>query len=215
MRSVARLSNSEPKTPKNKVNAGGKGSRFSASSLIHCLGVCDMNWQIHSSADEANRKFNVSNGAGWVRDLVAAPFIYSMVVPIACLDLCLGIYQAVCFRVWRIPAVKRTDYVRTDRLKLSGLRLLDRLNCAYCDYANGVFAYAREIGARTEQYWCPIKNAARNAPHERYAEFAERASSDQFVAVRAEARSGLCETCTSYERACQPFLQLTREGVDR
>jgi hypothetical protein len=28
-------------------------------------------------------------------------------------------------------------------------------------YANGVFAYVREVGSRTEQYWCPIKHARR------------------------------------------------------
>jgi hypothetical protein len=37
----------------------------------------------------------------------------------------------------------------------------------YCGYGNGVIAYAREITARTEQFWCPIKHAqrARGAHH--------------------------------------------------
>ena len=48
------------------------------------------------------------------------------------------------------------------------------LNCSYCDYANGVIAYVREIGSRTEQYWCPIKHALRiRDPHERYLKFLE------------------------------------------
>jgi hypothetical protein len=29
----------------------------------------------------------------------------------------------------------------------------------YCGYGNGVVSYVREIIARTEQYWCPIKHA--------------------------------------------------------
>lgn len=153
-----------------------------------------------------------SNGAGWHRDLVAAPFIYLMVVPIAVLDFCLGIYQSVCFRAWNIPAVRRGDYVRTDRHKLRGVGLLDRLNCMYCDYANGVFAYAREVGARTEHYWCPIMNAARKDPHDRYAVFADRNSPAGFIAERAQARLLLCRTCPSGERACHPFLASYKTG---
>jgi hypothetical protein len=44
---------------------------------------------------------------------------------------------------------------------LSYLNALEKLNCVYCGYANGTLAYAREIAARTEQFWCPIKHARR------------------------------------------------------
>jgi len=44
-----------------------------------------------------------------------------------------------------------------DRAGLAYLNALEKLNCAYCSYGNGVIAYAREVAARTEQYWCPIK----------------------------------------------------------
>lgn len=38
--------------------------------------------------------------------------------------------------------------------------------------ANGVFGYFREVGARTEQYWCPIRHAKRvRAPHPHYRQF--------------------------------------------
>jgi hypothetical protein len=44
----------------------------------------------------------------------------------------------------------------------------------YCGYANGVFAYVREVAARTEQYWCPIRHARRmQSPHPHYREFVD------------------------------------------
>ena len=44
----------------------------------------------------------------------------------------------------------------------------------YCGYANGVVAYVREIAARTEQYWCPIRHAKRvTAPHTHYRHFVD------------------------------------------
>lgn len=49
---------------------------------------------------------------------------------------------------------------------------LEKLNCVYCGYANGLLAYATEITARTEQYWCPIKHAHKLlGTHKRYARF--------------------------------------------
>jgi len=108
------------------------------------------------------------------RALIAltAPLIYALIVPFALLDLFVTIYQAVCFPVYGIAKVRRRDYLVFDRRYLGYLNLLEKLNCAYCSYANGVIAYVREIGARTEQYWCPIKHARRlAAAHPRYANF--------------------------------------------
>jgi hypothetical protein len=36
---------------------------------------------------------------------------------------------------------------------------VERFHCTYCEYANGLIAYLREITARTEEYFCPIKHA--------------------------------------------------------
>ncbi len=53
-------------------------------------------------------------------------------------------------------------------------RKLEKFNCIYCGYGNGVAAYGKEIIARTEQYWCPIKHAERvKDPHTRYYNFFE------------------------------------------
>ena len=106
--------------------------------------------------------------------LLTAPFIYAVIVPFALLDLFVTLYQAVCFPVYGIEKVKRSDYLIFDRTQLRYLNVLEKFNCAYCSYANGLIAYVREIAGRTEQYWCPIKHAKRlRAPHEHYRKFFE------------------------------------------
>ncbi len=105
-------------------------------------------------------------------NLLTAPLIYSMVVPIALLDLWISVYQAICFRAYGIARVQRSTYVVIDRQHLAYLNAIEKLNCVYCGYANGVFAYVREIAGRTEQYWCPIRHARRTrSPHEHYRHF--------------------------------------------
>lgn len=107
-----------------------------------------------------------------IANILVSPFIYGLVVPILILDLGVSIYQAVCFTVWRIQPVRRADYMVNDRHRLPYLNLIEKLNCLYCGYANGVIAYTREVASRTEQYWCPIKHALRvRSPHPRYPGF--------------------------------------------
>jgi len=104
--------------------------------------------------------------------LLTTPFIWFCLLPIVLLDLVLTIYQAVCFPIYGIPKVRRRDFVLLDRRRLAYLNLIEKLNCEYCSYANGIFAYATEIAARTEQYWCPIKHALRmKGVHSRYQHF--------------------------------------------
>lgn len=108
------------------------------------------------------------------RNIISAPFIYFMIVPFAFLDLALSVYQRVCFPLYRIARVRRRSYIVIDRHHLSYLNSMEKLNCAYCGYANGLIAYTREIAARTEQYWCPVKHAKRILdPHRRYARFSD------------------------------------------
>ena len=106
-------------------------------------------------------------------NLLAAPVVYSMIAPIALLDAWVSLYQWVCFPLFGICAVKRRDYIVIDRHRLLYLNGIEKLNCVYCGYATGVFAYVREITARTETYWCPIKHRkpTRDA-HSRYDDFA-------------------------------------------
>jgi len=106
--------------------------------------------------------------------ILTAPLIYSLIVPVALLDLWVTIYQAVCFRAYGIARVRRSAYIVIDRHALAYLNGVEKLNCVFCGYANGVFAYVREVAGRTEQYWCPIRHARRiRAPHPHYREFVE------------------------------------------
>lgn len=104
--------------------------------------------------------------------VLTAPVIYAGIVPFLVLDFFVSIYQIVCFPIYGIAKVKRADYIVFDRHHLAYLNALEKLNCAYCTYANGLIAFTREIAARTEQYWCPIKHARRViGTHGRYALF--------------------------------------------
>jgi len=87
------------------------------------------------------------------------PFIYGMFIPGIILDLSLFIYQQTAFRLYGIPLVRRSEYIQYDRKHLSYLNLIQKINCLYCSYMNGLFSYAVEVGGRTEKYWCPIKAA--------------------------------------------------------
>ena len=113
--------------------------------------------------------------------IITAPVIYAMIVPFLVLDLFVTVYQAVCFPVYGIPKVRRGDYLVFDRHHLAYLNALEKLNCAYCAYANGLVAYVREIAGRTEQYWCPIKHARRViGAHPRYATFEDYGDADGY-----------------------------------
>jgi hypothetical protein len=106
--------------------------------------------------------------------IVTAPVIYSVIIPFVLLDLFMTVYQAICFPVYGISKVRRGDYIIFDRRHLAYLNGIEKLNCVYCSYGNGLLAYAREIAARTERHWCPIKHAKRMAgSHLHYAGFVE------------------------------------------
>ena len=105
---------------------------------------------------------------------LTSPVIYGMIIPIALTDLFATLYQFVCFPVYGIGKVRRSDYVIIDRHQLGYLNALEKVNCLYCGYSNGVIAYTRELASRTEQYFCPIKHATPVAgAHSRYPRFAE------------------------------------------
>ncbi len=72
--------------------------------------------------------------------ILTAPVIYSLIVPLLLLDLFVTVYQQICFRVYRIPLVKRRDYIVMDRKFLDYLNWIEKLNCIYCEYGNGVLA---------------------------------------------------------------------------
>ena len=109
---------------------------------------------------------------GSLRAMATTPIIYSLLLPLALLDLWVSVYQLLCFPAYRMTLVRRARFITVDRHRLEYLNGIEKLNCTFCSYANGVLAYAREVAARTEQYWCPIKHARPiPAPHDRYAGF--------------------------------------------
>ncbi|MDX1580228.1 MAG: hypothetical protein R3360_01275, partial [Alphaproteobacteria bacterium] len=113
--------------------------------------------------------------------LIIAPLTYAMAVPLVLLDLFVTVYQAGCFPILGIRKVRRSQYIRLDRGKLAYLNGLQKFNCLYCGYANGLIAYTREIAGRTEQYWCPIKHALRvKAPHPHYKKFLDYGDAEGF-----------------------------------
>lgn len=130
------------------------------------------------SVMQAHRKIRVGL-MRWFRysrpqSILSAPFIYSMIIPFLILDIFLTVYQSVCFRLYDIARVRRSDYIVIDRHHLGYLNAMEKLNCVYCGYVNGLVGYTREIAARTEQYWCPIKHAHKvRGTHERYRHFLE------------------------------------------
>ena len=97
------------------------------------------------------------NNRDWIH-LMSVPIIYGMSIPLVFLDITLEIYHNICFRLYGIPLVKRSRYIKIDRHKLKYLNWIDKINCAYCGYVNGLVNYARTIAADTEKYWCGIKH---------------------------------------------------------
>lgn len=71
-----------------------------------------------------------------VRHLLSAPFIYAPFPFLVILDLVIEIYHRICFKLYRLPYVKRSDYIIIDRHKLAYLNLIEKINCCYCGYGN-------------------------------------------------------------------------------
>ena len=110
----------------------------------------------------------------YLPSILTAPVIYSVILPFLALDLWASLYQRICFPIYGIARVCRSDYIVFDRRKLAYLNGIEKANCDYCGYANGLLAYIREISARTEQYWCPIKHSRRiKGPHPHYRGFVD------------------------------------------
>ncbi|HEX3799487.1 MAG TPA: hypothetical protein VH413_12375 [Verrucomicrobiae bacterium] len=113
--------------------------------------------------------------------VLTTPMLLFCALPVVFIDLVAGVFQFVCFPVYGIPKVVRKDYVLMDRRKLAYLNWMEKWNCGYCEYVNGVLAYVQEVAGRTEQYWCPIKHALRvKSTHSRYSHFFEYGDAEQY-----------------------------------
>ena len=124
--------------------------------------------------------------------VLTAPLIYSLIVPIALVDIWVMAYQAICFPAYKIPKVRRRDYLIFDRHHLAYLNTVEKINCAYCSYCNGAIAFVREVASRTEVYWCPIKHARRIlGPHPHYRGFADFGDADGFREKLEQMKDGV------------------------
>lgn len=119
-------------------------------------------------------------GARW-SVILTAPIIYSLIIPLVLLDIFMSIYQAICFPIYGIPKVRRSDYLVFDRVMLDYLNGIQKINCAFCSYGNGILAFGHEVAARSEQYWCPIKHAKKvRGVHSRYPVFTDFGDGEQY-----------------------------------
>ena len=126
--------------------------------------------------------------------VLTAPVIYGLFIPLLLMDASITVFQQICFRVYGIKIVRRRDYLLFDRQVLGYLNSIEKLNCVYCSYANGLFAYAREIGSRTEQYWCPIKHARKSRDaHRRMHDFFDYGDADAYQADLPKIRAKLLD----------------------
>lgn len=121
--------------------------------------------------------------------ILTGPVIWMGLIPLLFIDLVGSIYQAICFPIYGIPKVRRADYIAFDRHHLDYLNFIEKLNCEYCAYANGLLAYFTEVAARTEQHWCPIKHAGcLKCAHSRYGHFTEFGDGEGYRARLEEIR---------------------------
>ena len=146
-----------------------------------------------------DRKWSLFIRRGRPWEIVTAPFIYSLILPFAFIDFCVTMFQWICFPIYRLPRVKRSNHIVIDRHKLRYLNVMQKFNCIYCGYCNGVVSYVQEVAGRTEYYWCPVKHAkAPSGTHRHYKDFMDYNDGEDwdenFIALKARARA--CEDCS-------------------
>ena len=116
------------------------------------------------------------------RHILASPFIASVVIPLVFTDVWFEVYHHVCFPLYGIKMVDRKKYIKIDRHRLKYLKPIQKVNCAYCGYANGLVNYWVKIAGETEKYWCGIKHEKDSnfIPPKHHWEFAEYDDEKEF-----------------------------------
>jgi len=121
----------------------------------------------------------------FIKHLPMLPFITGALLFIFLLDIWVELYHRIAFPLYGFKYVKRRDYIKIDRYKLSYLHPFQKVNCIYCGYVNGALKYISEIVGETEKYWCGIKHAEREGfnPPAYHDEFLEYNDEDSFKEV--------------------------------
>ncbi|OGR35965.1 MAG: hypothetical protein A2051_12545 [Desulfovibrionales bacterium GWA2_65_9] len=183
----------------NRIDALEKELREELRTIEPRLRYTIQDRKVRFSAEVKKRhKLLVKRWFDYVYDsgfmiVLTIPLVWSALIPMLILDAAIGLYQLICFPVYGIPFVKRREYIVFDRHSLSYLNFIEKVNCTYCAYFNGVMGYVREVAARTEQYWCPIRHARPVKPtHSRYRQFFPYGDAEAY-------RSGLAEVRKRFE----------------
>lgn len=113
--------------------------------------------------------------------MLTIPIIWSVLLPAFILDLFVTVYQTICFPIYKITKVQRSEYIIIDRHRLGYLNAIEKLNCMYCSYVNGLMGYVSEVAGRTEQFWCPIRHSKRTlSMHRQYVNFLKYGESKEY-----------------------------------
>lgn len=91
-----------------------------------------------------------------LQQIISLPFIWGVIIPMVFFDIWVEVYHRICFPLYGLRYVKRSNHIRIDRHKLKYLNWYQKIACAYCGYANGLANYWTVIAGKTEKYWCGI-----------------------------------------------------------
>ena len=143
--------------------------------------------ELSAGPPEAGAESRILAGLG-------APFIYAMFLPALLMDVCVTVFQWICFPIYGIRKVDRSEFFVFDRHKLHYLNRIQKINCAFCSYFNSVISYTQEVASLTEQRFCPIKHLRKpKRAHRRYDQFTDYADAEGFratVRARKQGRQG-------------------------
>ncbi|MCF8381420.1 MAG: hypothetical protein K9H49_17740 [Bacteroidales bacterium] len=127
----------------------------------------------------------------FIRHLPMYPFIYGAAFFIFILDIWIELYHRIAFPLYGIKYIRRRDYIKIDRHKLSYLHAFQKINCVYCGYANGAIKYFGKIIAETEIYWCGIQHDKREGfiVPEHHKDFIEYGNEEKYKEVYASKKT--------------------------
>jgi hypothetical protein len=132
---------------------------------------------------ESHRKQNPYIIPAEGKSLANRSFLFCILAAISCyicifafivMDIFVTQFQFFYFGIFKIPKIKRSDYIVIDRHLLKKLNFFQKLNCVYCGYANGLVGYCKAVVNQMELYSCAIKHLRQPQSQEHHKEFYPR-----------------------------------------
>lgn len=62
---------------------------------------------------------------------LVAPIVYAGLLPFALMDAFVALYERLCFPVFGVPRIRRSDCLIFDRDDLPYLNMIEKFNCFY------------------------------------------------------------------------------------